>query len=222
MTILEGDDYWINENKLQTQVDILEKHPEYIGVSHMQQGRDLENRVLGIYPRWIKKDCVLDFKNFEKSQNFSSSTCMYRNIYIEKEYESEIKFLFSLHRIVADLQLCYFLLKHGNIYNIYKPMMVYRVIKKEGEANYNSNNTVLDINYGSLKIVSAIDKKTNYKYNFYKRYLDYITIGFTFSVLKGNFKRFKDFWNECPKKYRLRILLMIPFHGLKILLSRRK
>ena len=32
--VLEGDDFWCDYNKLQTQVDFLEKNPEYIGVSH--------------------------------------------------------------------------------------------------------------------------------------------------------------------------------------------
>ncbi len=222
VTLLEGDDYWIDENKIQTQVDFLDEHSEYIGVAHMQQGRDTDNNILGVYPKWVKEDCTLTFKNFETSKNFSSSTCLYKNIYKNSKYNNELDFLFSLHRIVADIQLCYFLLKYGKVYCINKPMMVYRVIKKDGESNYNSNNSVLDINYNSLKIVSSIDRETKYKYNFYKRYLGYMTVGFTFSVLNRRFRRFKDFWKTCPKKYRLRILLMIPFKGISILINRKR
>lgn len=34
LAFLEGDDYWINENKLQKQIDFLEQNPEYIGCFH--------------------------------------------------------------------------------------------------------------------------------------------------------------------------------------------
>ncbi len=34
IAFLEGDDYWINENKLQKQIDFLEQNPEYIGCFH--------------------------------------------------------------------------------------------------------------------------------------------------------------------------------------------
>ena len=33
-TILEGDNYWSDENKLQTQIDFLESHPSIVAVSH--------------------------------------------------------------------------------------------------------------------------------------------------------------------------------------------
>ena len=31
---LEGDDYWVDENKIEIQVDFLENHSQYIAVSH--------------------------------------------------------------------------------------------------------------------------------------------------------------------------------------------
>lgn len=32
--VLEGDDFWCDDKKLQKQIEFIEKHPQYIGVSH--------------------------------------------------------------------------------------------------------------------------------------------------------------------------------------------
>lgn len=222
ITVLEGDDYWCDNNKLQIQVDFLTKHPDYIGVSHLQEGRDLNNNFLGLFPKWLKKDRIITFENFEKGKDFSCSTCLYKNIYHINEYKNEIDYLLSLHRIVGDLQLCYFLLKHGNIYHINKPFMVYRVIKDKKASNYNSNNTVGQINLNNLNIISEIDKNSGCKHNFFSRYLNYITVGVCTSVLNKNFKNIKLFFSKCPNKFKFFILILIPFKAIKILIDRRR
>ena len=37
LAYLEGDDYWLGEDRLQTLVDFLEEHPEYSRVSHRRK-----------------------------------------------------------------------------------------------------------------------------------------------------------------------------------------
>ena len=32
--VLEGDDYWVDENKIESQIEFLETHPDYIAVAH--------------------------------------------------------------------------------------------------------------------------------------------------------------------------------------------
>lgn len=40
----EGDDYWCNENKLQKQVDVLERNPEYVACVHQTKTLDLKRK----------------------------------------------------------------------------------------------------------------------------------------------------------------------------------
>ena len=217
--LLEGDDYWIDENKIQIQVDFLEKNEDYIGISHVQQGVSVEGKKLGIYPKWIKKDSEITMKNYMKGQNYSATACIYRNYFKEDKYKDELNFYFSLHSLVSDVQTGFFELKHGKIYNLYRPMMAYRIIRKKGEENYNSKNKAVEIVLNSSRILSEVDKYNDYKYNFWKRFSLYYSDIFLLSILSGNLKNIKKFFEICPKKYYLKVQLVLPIKCIKKLFS---
>lgn len=220
ITVLEGDDYWIDKNKIQMQIDFLEKNKDYVGISHLQEGRDLKGNFLGNFPANIKEDTDFSINDLENGKNYSCSTCLYKNIYKNKKYLKDIKYLFSLHSIVGDLQLMFYLTTIGKIYVINKPMMVYRVIKRKGESNYNSNYSVLEINYTNINILKSIDEYSEYRYNFFKRYSNYVAVGFIMSLLNRKFSYFKKFVSICPKKYRFKSIMLIPYNVINLLRDR--
>lgn len=80
VAMCEGDDYWIDPNKLQTQVDFMEAHPEYSMCFHAVRV-EYENKELedSIYPppEWLKKD-TLGLDDFKERNWAQTNSVLYR------------------------------------------------------------------------------------------------------------------------------------------------
>lgn len=101
IAILEGDDFWILENKLQQQVNFLRANTSYYSC-----GCDIK----GKNPIWIKKSRKLSLKNFNgQDLCYHTSTTFMRNPKL-KSYE----FLQKGHRSISDRILHGFLLSYGD------------------------------------------------------------------------------------------------------------
>ncbi len=223
ITVLEGDDYWCDDNKIQKQIDFLENNSEFIGVSHLQEGRNLNNEFTGLFPSAIDKGFVInDLNELLKGKRYSETSTVYKNIYHNKENNESIKQLFSIDQTIGDAQLCSYLVSLGKIYVIAKPMMVYRMRNSTEESNYNSTHKVNEIELAYLKIDKELDKFFNYKYNYFNKYKICFTTGVAYDIITGNFKDIKNFFVECPKKYLTQIILLFPFTCLQQLFKRIK
>lgn len=220
VTILEGDDYWIDENKIQKQIDFLEKNPKYSGISHLQKGINLENEFQGNFPKGYKEDCDINMDDFVKGKIFSSSACLYKNIYRDERKYEEIKKLFELDRTVGDIQLCTYILSLGTVRILNQPMMVYRMRSSKGESNYNSTHNIAEIELTYLKIHKELEKNYDYKYSFYNKIKKNVVLGISYCICKLDFKKAVEIFKECPKKYKLRIMLSFPIAAVKILINR--
>ncbi|MBE6887137.1 MAG: glycosyltransferase [Ruminococcaceae bacterium] len=126
VTTLEGDDYWISDEKLQKQADFLDSHSQFAGVTHRRNIVDDNGKVYNYFTADMhpQKDMVT-FKNLSKGVIFPYNSCMHRNFFPalgEKEYN------FVTHnRSIADFPLTMLVLKHGDVYVLRDVMSVYRV-----------------------------------------------------------------------------------------------
>lgn len=135
MIALEGDDYWTDENKIESQIQFLESHPKYIAVAHNCQIVDEHDMPTGEkYPECKDEEYTLAhfISNILPGQ---LTTVMYRNIHKEMNVDTS---LIDTALMPVDQLVYLTLILHGRIYCMQKSMSAYRHITSYG-SSYSAN-----------------------------------------------------------------------------------
>jgi glycosyltransferase involved in cell wall biosynthesis len=125
IAVLEGDDYWFDELKLQYQVDFLENNPDCSMVFSKIRVENLGNRTVRTLRRQEDiRGCKLDGSDFLAHETMNLignfSCCMFRTELIRKLPE----FLFETR--ISEVMIAFFLENFGQIGFINRPMSAYR------------------------------------------------------------------------------------------------
>lgn len=124
LAFCEGDDYWIDENKLQMQVDFLEKNPEYSAYFSNVEGIDADGRlfdyVYKVFPLY-KTQSILKEDTHYYSLIGQLATCMVRSdLYLKEVVKAKV-------RANGDLLLSAIVRAKGNVYYSEKQLARYRI-----------------------------------------------------------------------------------------------
>lgn len=126
LAFCEGDDFWLSSDKLQIQVDFLDKRPEYIGCYHRCLLVDENDAILPFqYIRWIKYKETFTFEDFSGGLFLpgQTATIVKRNIFKGKDF----RVFYEFDRDISDRIINAEYLLRGNFHCIEKTLSAYRV-----------------------------------------------------------------------------------------------
>lgn len=163
LAYLEGDDYWLGEDRLQTLVDFLEEHPEYSRVSHnrliidengKKKGHDTPKSVLN------RPFTVEDLLQGKLYSDFGS---VFRNYF--KEAGQKYHPLYHASRNVCDFQDMFVTQDFGPVFVMDRVFGVYRSRSVAGATNYNSIMTQAARCKENIRLARAVEEFYRGKYD---------------------------------------------------------
>lgn len=160
IAICEGDDYWCDENKLEKQVNFLEKNLEYSACVHNTKKINcITNEVT--YINDLKENCDLKFYDVAKAGNaqfqLSSLLCRKEFFYFPDEL---------IAKGFSDYPLSVYLMLKGKIYYYKDTMSVYRLYANGSWTLNNYRNVDINKRINNQKnILDFLDNLLNYCIN---------------------------------------------------------
>ncbi len=170
IALCEGDDCWIDTQKLQIQVDYMEKHPDCSMYLHNALWMDYtEKKIKPGNP------FELDVKRREQSRILSAEEIIEQN----NKHPSTASFLFKrqvydkddffIHGPVGDYFILLAALTEGYIYYSGRIMAIYRYRTRGSYTDKLGEDLLFSLYYyvGFLEVLCLYDRYTNYKYHKY-------------------------------------------------------
>ena len=212
---LEGDDFWIDENKIEKQIDFLENHPEYIAVSHKCVVVGEDSQPNGETYQQCE-DEEYTFKHFfSEIMPGQLATVMYRNPMKDSSFDCSI---LEKKLSPGDRLLYFALLCHGKVFCIQETMSAYRHITTHGS----SFSASFRMNYFSQKewydeLINYAEKHTLKKHVKICIYQKFYGLVYSFLRKQMTFGQFLREFVSIPYKFSIFFITAKRLFNKKIL-----
>lgn len=187
---LECDDYWIDEKKLQKQVDFLESHPNYSAVAAQCRVVDQDNKVLRpMMSEYLQEEDFTLSKLKAFKQPGHMSTWLLRNFFCKDQFE--IGDMLDYKHSTGDRILPILLLSQGNIRCLPDLVSSYRYDVRPDSTSWSAKHN-LALKDGNLQDFERLEELEEYAstipypIRFTKKKLFYYGLALYYSYIHHN------------------------------------
>ncbi len=213
IAMCEGDDYWTDSNKLQTQVDFLESHSEYSACVHNSEVLNCRFNTKKLLNH-SDKDYDISFSEIIRggNQSYQLSSLVCRRELDELFHSDQRPEYLNVNCSFGDYPLGILLCLNGKIRYFPEIMSVYRLMTPNSWTSRNRTIEAVESNYASIKeLLIGVDKYTEGKYN--EDIKNVIQKNeFTVLLLKKDLKKLKseqyrNYWNQLSGADKVKIYI---------------
>lgn len=216
---IEGDDYWIDEYKLQKQYDILKNNPQYVAVGSDCITVSADGTVISNSTLHIKKDRVYTMKDFVKAKSFLHGNTMFgRMLYLDEDprYIELRKVASTMGDNISTAVTC----DLGDIYVMKEQTLAHRIAGDEDKSSYTfqQKTKAIEYTYMYIKIHRALEEYFDYRYDFSFRIANRIALlkkAKLLGTMQYNGKEMRKIMRSLPVNVRLDVYVRMCRYLLK-------